>query len=126
MFVVSAAARSACCAGGALTEALDWHWIFFINLPIGVAAFVLGRALIEESPAPGLQRGVDWLGALLMTGATMLVVYAIVTAAEYGWGSAHTLGFGGGAGSRCWPLRGARGAAARTRSSRRGSCACAG
>ena len=94
-FVVSSGSSIGLLAGGALTEALDWHWIFFINLPIGVAAFVLGRALIEESPAPGLQRGVDWLGALLMTGATMLVVYALVKAGEYGWGSAHTLGFGG-------------------------------
>ena len=94
-FVVSSGGSIGLLAGGSLTEALSWHWIFFINLPIGVAAFVLGRMLIEESPAPGLQRGVDWLGAVLMTGATMLVVYAIVKAGDFGWGSAHTLGFGG-------------------------------
>jgi EmrB/QacA subfamily drug resistance transporter len=94
-FVVSSGGSIGLLAGGSLTQALSWHWIFFINLPIGAAAFVLGRILIEESPAPGLRRGVDWLGALLMTGATMLVVYAIVKAGEYGWGSAHTLGFGG-------------------------------
>jgi EmrB/QacA subfamily drug resistance transporter len=94
-FVVSSGGSIGLLAGGSLTEAFNWHWIFFINLPIGAAAFILGRMLIEESPAPGLQRGVDWLGALLMTGATMLVVYAIVKAGDYGWGSAHTLGFAG-------------------------------
>jgi EmrB/QacA subfamily drug resistance transporter len=94
-FVVSSGGSIGLLAGGSLTEALSWHWIFFINLPIGAAAFILGRMLIEESPAPGLQRGIDWLGAVLMTGATMLVVYAIVKAGDFGWGSAHTLGFGG-------------------------------
>jgi EmrB/QacA subfamily drug resistance transporter len=94
-FIVSSGGSIGLLAGGSLTEALGWHWIFFVNLPIGALAFVLGRILIEESPALGLRRGVDWLGAVLVTGATMLVVYAIVKAAEYGWGSAHTLGFAG-------------------------------
>src|SRR3954454_5511431 len=94
-FVVSSGGSIGLLAGGSLTQALSWHWIFFVNLPIGAAAFLLGRMLIEESPAPGLQRGIDWLGALLMTGATMLIVYAIVKAGDYGWGSAHTLGFAG-------------------------------
>jgi EmrB/QacA subfamily drug resistance transporter len=94
-FIVSSGGSIGLLAGGALTEALDWHWIFFVNLPIGIAAFLLGRVLIEESPHTGLHRNVDWLGALLMTGATALVVYAIVTAAEHGWGSAHTLGWAG-------------------------------
>src|SRR3954454_17420647 len=83
-FIVSSGGSIGLLAGGSLTEALGWHWIFFINLPVGAAAFLLGRLLIEESPAPGLHRGVDWLGALLMTGATMLVVYAIAKAGEYG------------------------------------------
>src|SRR5690349_13646957 len=94
-FIVSSGGSIGLLAGGTLTQTLDWHWIFFINLPIGVAAFLLGRVLIEESPHTGLHRNVDWLGALLMTGATALVVYAIVTAAEHGWGSAHTLGWAG-------------------------------
>src|SRR3954454_8670434 len=92
--VVSSGGSIGLLAGGALTQALGWHWIFFIKLPIGALAFLLGRVLIEESPAPGLGRGVDWVGAVLMTAATGIVVYAIVKAADYGWGSAHTLGFG--------------------------------
>jgi EmrB/QacA subfamily drug resistance transporter len=94
-FIVSSGGSIGLLAGGSLTEALNWHWIFFVNLPIGVLAFALGRILIEESPAAGLRRGVDWLGAVLMTAAIGLIVYAIVKAAEYGWTSAHTLGFGG-------------------------------
>jgi EmrB/QacA subfamily drug resistance transporter len=94
-FIVSSGGSIGLIAGGSLTEAFGWHWIFFINLPIGVATFILARILIEESPAAGLRRGVDWLGAVLMTAATGIIVYAIVKAAEYGWGSAHTLGFGG-------------------------------
>ncbi len=54
-------------AGGALTEALDWHWIFFVNLPIGIAALVLGRALIPRDEGLGLGHGVDWLGSTLVT-----------------------------------------------------------
>jgi EmrB/QacA subfamily drug resistance transporter len=109
-FVVSSGGSIGLLAGGSLTQALGWHWIFFINLPIGAAAFLLGRILIEESPAPGLSARVDWLGAVLMTVATMLIVYAIVKASEYGWGSAHTLGFGaaGGALLACFALLEAR------------------
>jgi len=94
-FIVSSGGSIGLLAGGTLTEALGWHWIFFINLPIGLVAYLLGRVLIEESPHTGLRRNVDWLGAVLVTAATGLVVYAIVTAAEHGWGSAHTLGWGG-------------------------------
>ena len=93
-FVVSSGGSIGLLAGGALTESINWHWIFFINVPIGAAAFLLGRVLIAQSPGQGLDRGVDWLGALLMTVATMLGVYTIVKASHYGWGSAHTLGFG--------------------------------
>jgi MFS family permease len=81
-------------AGGVLTQAVSWHWIFFINLPIGAATFVLGRALINETDRLGLGHGVDVLGSLLVTLALMVGVYAIVKATEYGWVSPHTLGFG--------------------------------
>jgi EmrB/QacA subfamily drug resistance transporter len=93
-FVVSSGGSIGLLAGGALTQALDWHWIFFINVPIGVLTFVLGRILIAETPGLGFGESVDWLGSVLVTVATMTGIYAIVTAAEHGWGSAHTLGFG--------------------------------
>src|ERR1700694_5080852 len=81
-------------AGGLLTEWVNWHWIFFINLPIGIATFILGALLIDETEGIGLRQGVDIAGSVLVTTAMVLGVYSIVTAADYGWGSAHTLGFG--------------------------------
>jgi EmrB/QacA subfamily drug resistance transporter len=84
-------------AGGALTQSLDWHWIFFVNVPIGVLAFVLGSALIEENEGIGLSGGVDVLGSILITAATMLGAFAIVKSSEYGIGSARTLGVAGAA-----------------------------
>ncbi|HTZ85059.1 MAG TPA: MFS transporter [Solirubrobacteraceae bacterium] len=84
-------------AGGALTQSLDWHWIFFVNVPIGIIAFVLGSALIEENEGIGLSGGVDVLGSVLITLATMAGAFAIVKSTEYGLTSARTLGVGGGA-----------------------------
>jgi EmrB/QacA subfamily drug resistance transporter len=95
MFTATAGGSIGLIAGGALTQSLDWHWVFFVNLPIGVAAMWLGALLINETKAIGWRQGVDVVGALLQTGALMLFVYAIVTSAEHGWGSSHTLGFGG-------------------------------
>ena len=84
-------------AGGALTQSLDWHWIFFVNVPIGVFAFLLGSALIEENEGIGLAGGVDVLGSALITLATMFGAFAIVKSSEYGLLSARTLGAGGAA-----------------------------
>ena len=81
-------------AGGALTEALSWHWIFFVNLPIGLAAMAFGRMLIPEDRGMGLEHGVDWLGSVLVTVSLMTAVYAIVQATNHGWGSSQVLGFG--------------------------------
>jgi MFS family permease len=82
-------------AGGALTQSLDCHWIFFVNVPIGAVAFVLGWLLIEENEGIGLAGGVDWAGSILITLATMLGAFAIVKSTEYGLLSARTLGAGG-------------------------------
>ena len=84
-------------AGGFLTQWVSWHWIFFINLPIGIATMALGAWLIDENEGIGLGQGVDIAGAILITSALMLGVYTIVTAADYGWTSVHTLGLGGAA-----------------------------
>jgi EmrB/QacA subfamily drug resistance transporter len=82
-------------AGGALTQSLNWHWIFFVNVPIGLLAFLAGSVLIDESESIGLKGGVDLLGSLLITAATMLGAFAIVKSGEYGLLSARTLGVGG-------------------------------
>ena len=65
-------------AGGALTQSLDWHWIFFVNVPIGLAALLLGAVLIEENEGIGLAGGIDVLGSFLITLAAMVGAYAIV------------------------------------------------
>lgn len=85
--------------GGALTQAIDWHWIFFINLPIGLAAAVLGQRLIRANRGQGLGQGVDVLGSVLITAALMIGIYAIVEAPVAGWGSNQTLGLAGAAGA---------------------------
>src|SRR5918996_1081538 len=94
-FVASAGASIGLLAGGVLTEAINWHWIFFVNLPIGVATAVLALRLVESDQGIGLGKGADVLGAVLVTAALMLGVYTILEVGDYGWTSAHTLGFGG-------------------------------
>jgi len=94
-FVAVAGGSIGLLAGGILTEAINWHWIFFVNLPIGVATALLARRLVEPSEGIGLGRGVDVLGALLLTAGLMTGVYAILEAGEKGWGSTQTLALGG-------------------------------
>ena len=96
-FVASAGASIGLLAGGLLTQAINWHWIFFVNLPIGVAAAVLAVRLLETDRGLGLGEGADVAGAALVTAALMLGVYTIVGTVDHGWGSAHTLGFGAAA-----------------------------
>ena len=80
-------------AGGALTEALDWHWIFFVNLPIGAATIVLGRLLIPADKVRTERARVDWLGAVLVTASLMTAIYAIVQAGTVGWTSSRVFEF---------------------------------
>jgi EmrB/QacA subfamily drug resistance transporter len=94
-FVASAGGSIGLLAGGALTEAISWHWIFFINLPVGVATAVLAVRLIEARPGIGRDAGADLPGAVLLTGGLMLGVYTILGVSEHGWTSARTLALGG-------------------------------
>jgi len=88
MFVSIAGGSFGLMVGGALTQMLDWHWIFLINLPIGLVTLPLARAALRETPAAGLKGGVDIVGAVLVTGAAMLAIYALVSSADHAWSSA--------------------------------------
>jgi EmrB/QacA subfamily drug resistance transporter len=97
-FVASAGGSVGLLAGGVLTQGINWHWIFFVNIPIGIATAVLALRLLDKDKGLGFGRGADVLGAVLITGALMLLVYTIVKpAADYGWGDGRTLVLGAGA-----------------------------
>src|SRR5690348_138298 len=74
-FVASAGGAIGLLAGGVITETVSWHWIFFVNLPIGLLTFGLGARLIEPDSGLGLRQGADVIGAFLVTAALMLGVY---------------------------------------------------
>ncbi|MGW2281473.1 MFS transporter [Streptomyces sp. NPDC001770] len=78
--------------GGVLTDVLDWHWIFFINLPIGLASLALAVRVLPGDRGPGLASGADVTGAVLVTAALVAGIYSVVQAERYGWLSGHTLG----------------------------------
>ncbi|MGV9265251.1 DHA2 family efflux MFS transporter permease subunit [Kitasatospora sp. NPDC003701] len=93
-FVGAAGASIGQVLGGILTQALNWHWIFLINLPLGLAAVLLAVRVLDADRGPGLRAGADALGAVLITAALMLGIYTIVGTGEHGWASARTLGLG--------------------------------
>jgi EmrB/QacA subfamily drug resistance transporter len=93
-FVAAGGAAVGLLAGGVITEAINWHWIFFVNLPIGIATGALASRLITRDEGIGLQRGADVPGAALVVSALMLAVYTIVETENHGWGSARTLVLG--------------------------------
>jgi EmrB/QacA subfamily drug resistance transporter len=94
-FVASAGGAVGLLAGGVLTQALNWHWIFFINLPIGVVTVIAARRVIRPDQGLGIGAGADFPGAALITGAMMLGVFTIVgPAAQQGWLAGRTLGLG--------------------------------
>jgi EmrB/QacA subfamily drug resistance transporter len=78
-------------AGGVLTQLLNWHWIFFVNLPIGIGTVIAGRALIPNDKGLGLGQGIDWLGSILVTLSIGSAVYAIIEATNDGWGSSSVI-----------------------------------
>jgi EmrB/QacA subfamily drug resistance transporter len=95
-FVASAGGSVGLLAGGVITQSIDWHWIFFVNIPIGIATAVFARRLLVDDVGIGFGRGADVPGAFLITTALMLGVYTIVKpAAEDGWGAGRTLSLGG-------------------------------
>lgn len=90
-FVASAGGSVGLLAGGVLTE-VSWHWIFMINIPIGIATAVMAMRLVPKDRGIGLDKGADALGAALITASLMLLVYTIVKpAAEDGWGATNTI-----------------------------------
>ena len=93
-FVASAGGSIGLLAGGVLTEAINWHWIFFINLPVGVGTALLALRVVAPSEGIGLDKGADLPGAALITTGLMLGVYTLLQVGEQGWTSAQTLGLG--------------------------------
>jgi EmrB/QacA subfamily drug resistance transporter len=93
-FVASAGGSIGLLLGGVLTEAINWHWIFFVNLPIGVAAGLFALRLVRDDAGIGLGEGADITGAVLVTAGLMIGVYTILEVGDNGWGSPETLGRG--------------------------------
>jgi EmrB/QacA subfamily drug resistance transporter len=94
-FVAVAGGSIGLLAGGVLTEAINWHWIFFVNLPIGVATALFALRLVDGHEGIGLKEGADLPGAVLLTAGLMLGVYTILEVGEQGWGSTQTIVLGG-------------------------------
>lgn len=91
-FVASGGGSLGVLLGGVLTGALNWHWIFLVNLPVGLMVTVLSLILVPASRAPADPARLDVAGALTVTAALMLAVYAIVNGNQVGWTSGTTLG----------------------------------
>ena len=96
-------------AGGALTRYAGWEYIFFLNVPVGAAALLLAPRIVPESRLRGARRRFDPLGAITVTGALLLLVYAISKAPQAGWGSARRGCAPGGAVARLARTRAIRG-----------------
>ncbi len=96
-FVMAGGGSIGVLLGGVLTGSLDWHWIFLVNLPIGVAVFALSLRLLPQAQPSASGRRLDVAGAVTVTAALVLAVYAIVNGNQSGWGSGQTLGLLAGA-----------------------------
>jgi EmrB/QacA subfamily drug resistance transporter len=94
-FVASAGGAVGLLVGGVLTQSISWHWIFLVNVPIGIVTAALALRLLDRDKGIGFGEGADVPGAVLITGSLMLGVYTVVSpAAEYGWGASRTLALG--------------------------------
>ena len=91
-FVMSGGGAVGVLAGGVLTGLLNWHWIFLVNIPIGVAVFVSSLKLLPAVPGHAAEGRLDVAGAITVTSSLMLAVYAIVNGNDKGWASTQTLG----------------------------------
>ncbi len=96
-FVLSGGGVVGVLAGGILTDALSWHWIFLVNLPVGVLVYALSLRLLPKGRGPAASGRVDSAGAVTVTASLMLAVYAIINANDAGWTSVRTLGVLGAA-----------------------------
>ncbi|MDX6617465.1 MAG: hypothetical protein QOD60_2556 [Solirubrobacterales bacterium] len=94
-FVASGGGSLGLVLGGVITDAISWHWIFFINLPIGIATAILATRYVEDRPGIGLGQGADFPGAVVLTAGLMTGVYAILGVSDHGWGATQTLVLGG-------------------------------
>jgi EmrB/QacA subfamily drug resistance transporter len=94
-FVIAGGASLGLLLGGVLTEAISWHWIFFVNLPIGAVTYFLGRALIAENDGLADRGRIDWLGSVLITASSIALIYTLIKIPEWGWTGDRTLGLAG-------------------------------
>ncbi|WP_354699472.1 Multidrug resistance protein Stp [Paraconexibacter sp. AEG42_29] len=90
-FVAAGGGSVGLLAGGILTDAISWHWIFLVNIPIGIATGVMARRLVADDKGLGLKQGADVPGTLLIVSGLMLFVYTILQVEQQGWGSTRTL-----------------------------------
>ena len=96
-FVMAGGGSIGVLLGGILTDALNWHWIFLVNVPIGVAVYFLSLRVVPAEHGPAASGRLDVAGAVTVTASLMLAVYAIVNGNQAGWNSAQTIGLLGAA-----------------------------
>ena len=122
-FVASGGGSIGVLLGGVLTDTLDWHWIFLVNVPVGIAVFALTLVLLPAGGGMAAGR-LDVAGAVTVTAASMVAVYAIVNGNEVGWGTARTLGLLAVAGVCSWRCSSGSSRGRALRSSRSASSGC--